>query len=84
MKAVLKDLFQAHPKSVGETYGMHLVQALSFSGRLLVAGCACLVHAVLPFLFVKTASHTVDELYDRMVLHRSRAVDLKRGVAEPG
>lgn len=63
-------LFTEHPRSVGETYLEHMGVAASFGGRLLVAGLACMVHAVLPFLFTKTGSQAITELHDRMVLNR--------------
>lgn len=65
-------LFTEHPASVGETYTQHLVSATGFSLRMIGAGIACLVHALLPFLFVKTGSNTIARLYDRMVLNRAR------------
>ena len=68
----MKALFSDHPSSVGESYLMHMLQAARFSGRLLLAGVACLIHAVLPFLFVKTASGTIAELYDRIDRARPR------------
>ena len=68
----MKSLFVEHPNSVGESYLMHMFQASRFAVRLLLAGLVCLIHAVLPFLFVKTASGTIAELYDRMVLNRAR------------
>lgn len=71
MKSVL-ELFTEHPASVGETYGQHLLRAWGFSLRMLAAGMACMVHGVLPFLFVRTGSRTVTELHDRMVVNRSR------------
>ena len=40
--------------------------------RLLAAGLACLVHALLPFLFVKTGSRAIVELHERMVAKRHR------------
>lgn len=55
-----------HPASAGETYGEHMRVALSFAWPLTKAACAAYVHAVLPFLFVTTASGTVKGLYDRM------------------
>lgn len=64
--------FTEHPNSVGETYGQHLRSALSFSGPLLFAGIACLIHGFLPFLCTTTGSSTVRRLYDRMVVHRVR------------
>jgi hypothetical protein len=59
-------LFTAHPRDVGETYGEHFGVAAAFGLRMVAAGLACLVHAVLPFAFVTTASRTVRELYARM------------------
>ena len=70
---MLKSLFTDHPASVGETYGEHMVAAGGFGLRMILCGIACLVHSVLPFLFVKTASRTVDQLYRKMVTHRSKA-----------
>ena len=65
-------LFTAHPASVGETYAEHLVTAAGFGARLVLTGLACLVHALLPFLFVKTGSQQIAALYDRMVANRRR------------
>ena len=63
----VKRLFTEHPESVGESYFEHMGVALSFAGPLLAAGLAALVHAVLPFLCVTTASGTVKRLHARMV-----------------
>ena len=65
-------LMTEHPASVGESYGEHFVQASSFAGHLFVAALACAVHALLPFLFLKTGSRRVEMLYMRMVTHRDR------------
>jgi hypothetical protein len=62
--------FKDHPASVGESYTEHMGQAASFGFRLLFAGVACLVHAVLPFLCVKTGSRAIAELNERMILKR--------------
>ena len=62
--------FTEHPASVGESYGEHLGQALGFGTRMVLAGLACLIHGVLPFLFVRTGSRTISELNERMVLNR--------------
>lgn len=63
-------LFIEHPASVGETYGEHLAQAAGFGGALIVAGCACLVHAVFPALFTTTASREITRLRERMIVGR--------------
>ena len=65
-------LFTDHPASVGESYAEHLVTAAGFGIRLVLTGLACLVHAALPFLFVKTGSQQISALYDRMVASRRR------------
>lgn len=61
----LTKLFTSHPASVDETYFEHLRFAAWFSGTLLLAAGAALVHAILPFLFEKTASQIVARLYER-------------------
>ena len=67
---MMKVLFYDHPASVNETYGEHLLVASGFALRLITGGLACLVHAVLPFLFVKTGSAIIEELHERMVVNR--------------
>lgn len=69
---MLKALFCDHPASVGETYGEHMAAAGGFATRLFLAGVVCSVHALLPFLFEKTASAMVEGLHDRMVANRRR------------
>ncbi|MEO8144721.1 MAG: DUF6356 family protein [Betaproteobacteria bacterium] len=69
---MLTQHFTAHPASVGETYGEHLANALYFARQLLAASAACLLHALFPFLFEKTASSILARLYERMVLSRSK------------
>jgi hypothetical protein len=70
----LTRLFTEHPKSVGETYGQHLATALAFGVRMVLAGSACMLHGIFPFLFVKTGSNTVRHLHGEMITHRSRAL----------
>jgi len=65
-------IFTDHPEAVGETYGEHFVVASSFGSRMIVAGIACMLHGVFPFLFVTTGSKTVRHLHDSMITHRSR------------
>jgi hypothetical protein len=59
-------LFTTHPASVGETYGEHWRFASSTGMTLIGAGCACLVHGLLPFLFVTTGSRTIRTLAARL------------------
>jgi hypothetical protein len=62
--------FTAHPASVGEGYFEHLARATGFGVRMMCAGGACLVHGILPFLFVRTGSRAITELNARMVTQR--------------
>lgn len=66
MTARLARLFTTHPQTVGESYFEHMGFALWFSSRLLMAGGAALVHAVLPFLCETTASRIIRELHQRI------------------
>lgn len=68
----LKTKFTEHPATVGESYGEHFVSAMGFSLALAKAAFFCAVHAVLPFLFARTGSECITELYGRMVTHRSK------------
>ncbi len=68
--------FTEHPASVGETYSQHLRQASGFGGRLIVAGFACLLHGIFPFLFIKTGSKQVVKLHDKMVTNRSNIPEM--------
>lgn len=58
--------FSAHPASVNETYLQHALFAGRFSFVLFGAGCAALVHAVVPFLFETTASRMIANLHAKM------------------
>jgi hypothetical protein len=62
--------FTEHPASVGETYTEHLFHAACFGTRMVLAGFACLIHALVPFLFAHTASRVISELNERMVSRR--------------
>lgn len=64
--------FTKHPASVNETYGQHFASAWSFGWRMVVAGVACVIHGLLPFLFTTTGSDTIRRLHDRMVVNRVR------------
>jgi hypothetical protein len=69
----LSRAFTEHPASVGESYSRHCVCAFGFGARMVVAGIACMIHALLPFLFVRTGSRTIAELHERMITNRRAA-----------
>ena len=50
----------------------HMGSAGQFGSRMILAGIACLLHGIFPFLFVKTGSTAVRSLHDKMVVNRRR------------
>ncbi len=82
---MLPSLFTAHPASVDESYAEHMGVAFGFALRMFLGSLACLVHAFLPFLFLKTGSDTIVALHERMVAQRRRHPPgrLARAAAEP-
>ena len=77
-----------HLDEVGESYWEHMLKAAGFAAAMLVGGVACLVHAVLPFLFVRTGSSRVRRLHEAMVETRlasgQESADAKPGATVDG
>jgi hypothetical protein len=61
--------FLKHPHAVGMTYWGHFCFASKVAIKMITAGTACMIHAVLPFLFQKTASKVVKELHSTFTRH---------------
>lgn len=74
----LTRLFTDHPATVGETYGQHAGFAFSVGLRMVLAGLACAVHGLLPFLFQKTGSDCIRQLSEHFGAH-GRTNHLPRG-----
>ena len=68
-------MFLEHPRSLGMSWAGHGIGALAIGGRLVGAGLACLVHAVVPGLFTETAGRTVTRMYDHMARHKAGAAN---------
>ena len=66
--------FTAHPASVGETYWQHFRFASLYGAKMTAGGLAALVHSILPFWFVTTASRCNDELVAMRAASRGRTV----------
>ena len=67
MNRVWNYIFVNHPQSVQETYFEHMRFAGWFATRLLIAGFAALIHAIIPCLFEKTASHMIKGVHTRLI-----------------
>lgn len=76
-------LFQ-HPRSVGESYAEHAVAASTIGVRMIAGGAACLVHAVVPSLCVRTGSTTIKALYAQLKSRQPNYADRQPAFAEPG
>jgi hypothetical protein len=63
--------FTEHPASVGETYLQHLRAATVVGARMVRGGLACLVHAVFPFICVRTGSNCINELHGELTRRRT-------------
>lgn len=72
---VSERLFLAHPRSLGMSWGGHAAGAVRIGVELIIAGGACLIHALVPGWFTDTAGKTVMRLHDHMARRRADAVD---------
>lgn len=68
--AMFNRVFLDHPRAVNENYVEHGRAAARFGCELMIAGLACLVHAVIPAAFTTTASRRVASLHERMCKDR--------------
>ena len=63
----------AHPRTVGETYVEHAGIAGRFGATMVAGGIKCLVHAVLPSVFERSASDCVAKLNGELTRRRAAA-----------
>ena len=72
---IVDRMFLEHPRSLGMSWARHGVGAVAIGARLVGAGLACLVHAVVPGVFTQTAGKTVTHMYDHMMKRRAGAAN---------
>lgn len=72
-------IFLSHPRSIGESYGEHAAIAARFGATMMLGGAACILHALIPAMFPRTASDRVKKLYAQMV---ARQPNLRRPAHE--
>ena len=68
-------LFQDHPRSLGMSWAQHGAGAMVIGGRMIGAGLACIVHAIVPALFTETAGRTVVDLHAHMTQRKAGAAN---------
>jgi hypothetical protein len=66
-------LFREHPRSLGMGWASHALGAVAIGVRLIGAGLACLIHAVIPGVFTQTAGKTVIHMHDHMMRRKAGA-----------
>jgi len=68
-------LFRDHPRSLGMSWASHGVGAVAIGARMIGAGAACIVHAIVPGLFTETAGRTVMGLHEQMARRKANATN---------
>ncbi len=66
----MKNIFTKHPNEVGESYLKHMFSASRYALTFLFLFVIALIHAILPFLFVRTASDIVCEMSGHMEVRK--------------
>jgi Family of unknown function (DUF6356) len=66
----MTNLFTDHPNAVGESYAEHLGEATGIGLAMVAGGFACLIHGLLPFLFVKTGTSVILGLSEKCAQRR--------------
>lgn len=68
-------LLMAHPRTVGETYAEHAGIASRFGATMVAGGVKCLIHAVLPSVFERSASDCVTKLNGELTRRRAASAE---------
>ena len=58
----MMNVFTKHPKEVGETYLQHMWASFRYSFTFALLVGVAIVHAILPFVFTKTASCVIQDM----------------------
>lgn len=58
----MKNIFNDHPNSIGESYSQHLLKSISFGLKLIIIAFYSFVHAILPFFFTNRVSNSIIKL----------------------
>ena len=62
----MTNVFTKQLKEVGETYLQHMWASFRYSLTFLLLVFVAMVHAILPFVFTKTASCIIQEMSDHI------------------
>lgn len=63
---LMRRMFFEHPNSLGMTWAAHGIGAAKIAAELIGAGCAVLIHAIVPGWFTETGGRTVTRIYEHI------------------
>ena len=66
-------MFLEHPRSLGMSWAEHGVGAIRIGARLVGAGIACMIHALVPGWFTQTAGKTITGMHAHMMNRKAGA-----------
>ena len=72
-QGLLGRMFVEHPHSLGMSWAGHGAGAIAIGAKLIGAGAACIVHALVPGWFTQTAGKTVTDMHDHMQRRKAGA-----------
>ena len=73
--SLLRRLFVDHPRSLGMGWAGHGAGAVKIGAELIGAGCAAIIHAIVPGWFTETAGKTVTRIYDHIQARKASSAD---------
>lgn len=56
----------SHLNEINESYFEHMCTALKYGFKLIFAGLACIIHALIPDAFVTTGSETIKNILEEI------------------
>lgn len=71
MRQAIQTMFGKHPSDLGMSWAAHGKGAVVIGARMIGAGAACMVHAIVPAWFTETAGRTVIDLHSHMTKRRA-------------
>ena len=74
-RSSLADLFVRHPRELGMSWAVHGRGAVLIGFRLITAGAACFIHAIVPGWFTETAGRAVRSLNHEMTSRRATSAN---------
>jgi len=74
-RGAMHRLFLEHPRSLGMSWTGHCAGAVKIGAELIGAGCAAIVHAVVPGWFTETAGKTVTRIYDHIQARKASSAN---------